>query len=328
MALAEKQNILRNVEKQLGSSITVNDMIMILDVLSKELSKYEVQSIESNDNMSESEDYLNAFLDAKTIEGCAKGTIKLYRYKISRLLNELKIPVNEITVYHLRSQLMSMRNRKLADKTIENDRAIYSSFFQWLHKEGLISIDPTSNIATIKCEKKIRLPLSAVDIKRLEECCKNSKDKALISFLLATGCRVSEVCKMDRENVDFQNLECMVHGKGNKERMVYIDNVTAMLLKRYLKEREDDNPALFVTRTKKRISQRCIQVFLKEIGQRAGVENVHPHRFRRTLATNLINHGMPLQEVARVLGHENINTTLTYVYIEKDNVRNAYRKYA
>lgn len=202
------------------------------------------------------------------------------------------------------------------------------SFFGWVQREGLIPNNPCGNLSTIKCGKEVRLPFSDVDIERLKETCETARDKALIAFLLSTGCRVGEVCGLNRADIDFANLECTVLGKGNKERTVYLDNVAAMQLRIYLNTRTDTCEALFAGKGSERLQAGGIRKRLNEIGEKAGVENVHPHRFRRTLATTLINHGMPIQEVAKILGHEKIDTTMTYVYIDKTNVKNAYRRYA
>ena len=274
------------------------------------------------------DDLLRAFLDAKRLEGRSEKTIYGYRRIIERMLESVKVPTYEISIYNLRSYLMQERNRGISDVTLEGNRNVFSSFFGWLYKEKLIQDNPCANLGPIKHIKKIRVPFSEVEIEMLKEACKTARDKALISFLLATGCRISEVCNLNRDDIDYQNLECTVLGKGNKERTVFLDDITAMLLKRYLAERTDDMPALFIGKGTERLAPGGVRFRLNEIADRAGVQNVHPHRFRRTLATNLIDRGMSIQEVASILGHENINTTMTYVYINKENVKNAYRKYA
>ena len=202
------------------------------------------------------------------------------------------------------------------------------SFFGWLWREGLIEKNPCGNIATIKCKKVIRKPYTPEEVERLKESCLTLRDKTIICVLLSTGCRISEVCNLNRDDIDFQRLECKVLGKGNKERTVYIDSVTAMMLKRYILTRDDITQALFTGKGTQRLTPHGVRKMLTGVGERAEVENVHPHRFRRTLATNLINRGMPIQEVAAVLGHDKIDTTLKYIYIEDENVKSAYRKFA
>ena len=166
------------------------------------------------------------------------------------------------------------------------------------------------------------------DFEHLKENCTTLRDRAIISLLLSTGCRISEICGLNRDSIDFANLECVVLGKGNKQRTVFIDEVTAMLVKRYLFSREDRHEALFVGKGSSRLTPGAIRLMLNKIADVAGVTHVHPHRFRRTLATNLVDHGMPIQEVANILGHEKLETTMKYVYVNKTNVKNDYRKYA
>ena len=222
-----------------------------------------------------------------------------------------------------------------SDRTIEGYRAVLNSFFGWLSREGMIHDNPCANISPITCAKKVRTPFSEVDLyKIVEKCdfnsgdrCTTDRNKTIVSFLGSTGCRISEMCALNRDSIRLDDMECVVHGKGNKDRVVYIDDVTAMLLKRYLDSRTDDSPALFIGRGSDRLTPGGVRHILKTIEARAGVENVHPHRFRRTLATNLIGHGMPIQEVSRLLGHENLDTTMTYCYVDQKSVKSSYQKY-
>lgn len=326
MSIASRQMFLEEIEAQLGTRLTVSNTRDAMKMITDTLTAYEIEY--TGTPADSPDDYLQAFLDAKQIEGRSQKTIDRYKYILKKMLDEIHAPVRSITTYHLRAYLMDTKNRGLSDGSIEGIRSIMSSYFGWLWKEGLIERNPCANIGPIKCKKQIRLPFSAEEIERLKESCGTLRDKALISFLLSTGCRISEVCSLNREDIDFSNLECKVLGKGNKERTVYIDTVTAMLLKRYFRQRTDQDAALFIGKGTDRISPQGVRARLNTIADRAGVENVHPHRFRRTLATNLINRGMPIQEVASILGHDKIDTTMRYVFINKDNVKNAYRKYA
>ena len=325
MSIASRQMFLEEAERQLGDRLTVTYTREAMKLLADILSGYEIEHIKQEDSSS---DYVQAFLDAKEIEGRSPKTIERYRYIIGRMLVGINAPVRRITTFHLRSYLMENKNRGISDNTLEGIRSVMNSFFGWLWREDMIEKNPCANIGPIKSRKQIRLPFSAEEIERIKECCTTFRDKALVSFLLSTGCRISEVCALNRDDIDFGSLECTVLGKGNKERTVYIDNVTAMLLRRYFKNRNDNEPALFIGKGTTRIKPGGVRARLKTIEARAGVENVHPHRFRRTLATNLINRGMPIQEVAAILGHDKIDTTMKYVYIEKEAVKSAYRKYA
>jgi site-specific recombinase XerD len=221
-----------------------------------------------------------------------------------------------------------MKARGIQDRTLEGIRSVYCSYFGWLQKEGLLPSNPCANLTAIKSTKKVRVPYTDVDIEKLKEACQCNRDKALISFLLSTGCRISEVCGLNRDSINFVSGECTVLGKGDKERVVFIDDVTGMLLRRYLSERSDNYDALFVGRGSERMTPGGVRARLHRIAAEAGVENVHPHRFRRTLATSLIDRGMKIQDVASILGHDKLDTTMQYVFMNKDNVKNEYKKYA
>ena len=195
-----------------------------------------------------------------------------------------------------------------------------------MHKECLIERNPCANIGAIKYKKKVLVPYTDIEIYRLREKCRTIRDLAIVSFLLSTGCRISEVCSLNRNSINFQTKECIVLGKGNKERTVYVDNITLLIMQRYLKASKDLSIALFAGKGTDRMKPGGIRKMLKQLEHDSGVENVHPHRFRRTLATNLIDRGMSIQEVAKILGHENINTTMNYVYIKQSNLHNSYEK--
>ena len=305
----------------------MSDVMRTMEELNEELSHYEVERYSDEADSMEFNEMMDAFLSAKQVEGKAQSTISHYRYILCKLRDETDIPIREYTAFTLRGWLSKEKDRGVSDKTLKGEREIFSSFFGWLHKEGLMRTNPCANVAPIKCKKKVPLPYSDIDLECIRENCRNSRDKAIVSFLLSSGCRVSEMCALDRDSIDFHNLECTVLGKGNKERTVFIDDVTAMLVSRYLCERKDQSEALFVGRGTERMTPGGIRAMLKRIEKDAHIENVHPHRFRRTMATNLIDHGMQIQDVASILGHDRLDTTLKYVYIDKNNVKNAYRKY-
>ena len=236
--------------------------------------------------------------------------------------------INKITIFNLRNYLLNEKSRGISDKTLNGIRDVFNSFFGWLWKEGLIENNPCNNLGPIKCIKKIRKPYSDSDIEKLKEKCYDVRDKAFICFMLSTGCRISEICQLNKSDINFVTLECKVLGKGDKERIVFIDDVTSMLLQRYLSERKDEYNALFIGKGTCRMTPGGVRARLKTIAIEAGVENVHPHRFRRTLATNLISHGMAIQDVSMILGHEKIDTTMTYVYRDKESVKNSYKKFS
>ena len=328
MSIAAKQYFLKQLGGRLGDVLTANELEIVQDTINDMLSMYEVESLAEGKTDAEADELLAAFLDAKAIEGRSEKTIAHYRYIINRMMQELNTPIRQITVFHLRGYLMRKKADGMADKTLENIRSVLCSYFGWLQKEGLLPENPCANLAPIKCAKKVREPYSDVDIERLKESCSCSRDRAMIALLLSTGCRISEICALNRNSIDFMARECTVLGKGNKERTVFLDDVTVMLVQRYLAERRDRSVALFAGKGTDRMTPGGVRAMLTRVAETAGVENVHPHRFRRTLATNLINHGMQIQEVAAILGHDKLDTTMKYVYLDKSNIKNAYLKYA
>lgn len=328
MSIEAKQLLLHDFQRKIGGVLTMIQSDQVMEMLSEELSSYEIEKNESEELDIEGGELLEAYITAKRIEGRSEKTMERYRYIIEKMMKKIDVPIRKISVFHIRRYFTEEKDRGISDRTLEGTREVLSAYFNWLHKEGLIQTNPMVNLGAIKYQKVERQPYSLVDIEKLKENCDNYRDKAIISFLLSTGCRISEACNLNRDDVDYANKECRVLGKGNKERTVFLDDVTIMLLKRYVDSRDDNNEALFLSgRKKKRITPSGVRYALHKIADKASVENTHPHRFRRTLATNLINHGMPIQEVASLLGHEKIDTTMTYVYIDKHNVKNSYKKY-
>ena len=326
MSILTKQAFVNDVEKKLGYSLTVYQVEEVVKVLNDELTTYDLNRAEASEDH-EFKDVLELFLDSKRIEGCSTKTIVHYRYILNRMSEFVKVPLHSITVFHLRSYLKNEKDRGISDRTIDGYRDVFRSFFGWSHTEGFIDKNPTANLNKIKFTKKVLIPFSDVEIEKMKMVCKNERDRAIIYFLLATGCRISETCSVNIEDLDFHNLECTVLGKGNKERTVYFDDVTSMIIQKYIKSRTDSNDALFIGKGSARLQPGGVRTMLNKIGEKAEVEHVHPHRFRRTLATNLISRGMTVQEVAKILGHENINTTMTYIYVDKANVKISYQKH-
>ena len=327
MPILDKKLLLEEIEKRLNDFVPTNMAKRILAEADDAMQSFDVITIrEGNDK--DGEDLIKLFLEAKECEGRSKGTLSQYKKILGKMQKAIGVPIKSVTVYHLRSFLMAEKERGLTPGTIENIRSTCSSFFGWLHAEGIIERNPTSNLAPTKQPKEIRMPFTAVEVEKLRDSVETLRDAALIDFLLATGCRVSEVCSIDRNDIDFHSLRLKVTGKGSKQRTVYLDDVTAMRLTKYLKSRNDFSPALFDGRGTQRMTPSGVRKTLTAIAKRAGVENVHPHRFRRTLATNLIDHGMSVQEVATILGHDKLDTTMGYVFINQRNVENSYRRFA
>lgn len=303
---------------------------LVQDVLIMQLNQYEVlercTDVAVRDNSSEG--LLRKFLATKRVEGIADSTLRRYAEINRALLCYLGKPLEEITTYDIRFYLSARRQSgKVSNRSLDGMRRCYSSFFSWLAAERLISHNPCAALAQIKYRKVAKMPYSATEIERIRKACGNVRNLALVDFLYATGCRVSEVARLDISDVDFERMECVVLGKGNKERKVYLSEVAAMHLQEYLNGRTDSCDALFVGRGK-RLEKSGIEAIIKNLGKQAGVENAHPHRYRRTLATNLLDRGMNIQDVAAILGHADLKTTQIYCYISQANVKSAYKKFA
>ena len=325
MAIEAKALLLKNLEQQLSTAITAAEMSKVLSAVSDQLAEYSVEYATQDIRM---DDLLDAYTAAMQIQGRSEKTIKRYRYLIGRMMEDVNVPTRSITVYHLRQYLAKEKARGISDRTLEGTRQVFSAYFNWLHREKLIDTNPTANLGAIKYPKKIKVTYSEIDIEKMKFCCKTLRDRAIICFLLSTGCRISEMIRLNREDVDLNNLECTVLGKGNKERTVFLDSVTGMLIRDYLTQRKDDSPALFISKLKQRFSAQGVRAMMVKLAKASAVDHVHPHKFRRTLATSLIRHGMPIQEVAAILGHDKLDTTMQYVVLDKTEVKHSYRKYA
>ena len=328
MSIEAKQLLLKDIEATLSDKLTAAMLERVMVDIEGKMIEFCVERDTSFCNQSAFDELMETFIDAKKIEGRSEKTLERYKYILCRFRDETGIPINKVTVFTLRSWMSKEQSRGISEITLEGYRNVFSSFFGWLHKEGLIQCNPCANLNSIKCRKQVKKPYTEVELKKLEEACDCTRDKAIIFFLLSTGCRISEVCALDRDMIDFHEKEVKVLGKGDKERTVLFDDVTEMLLNRYFSERKDKSPALFVGKGTNRMTPGGVRAKLKVIAERAGVENVFPHKFRRTLATELIDHGMSIQEVASLLGHDKLDTTMKYVYISKNNVKNSYYKYS
>lgn len=326
-----REIIIRAVVTALQEQVSEEVINTVQDVLVLELNKYEVQerctAVTVSDNSAEG--LLKRYVATKRIEGLSDSTLRRYAEENLKLIQFLQKPLYEITTYDLRFYLSYRRQQgRVSNRTLDGMRRCFSSFFGWLSAEGLIGRNPCSALAQIKYRKQVKRPYSATDMEKLRKACENIRDLALLDFLYCTGCRVSEVSRLDIADIDFEQKECVVLGKGNKERTVYLSEVAAMHLQEYLSTRKDMSEALFVGKGSGRLTKNGIEARLKQTGKAAGVENVHPHRYRRTLATNLLDRGMNIQDVAQILGHADLKTTQVYCFISQVNVKAAYRKFA
>ena len=327
MSLEIKVSFLKELETSLASRVTAADMSSVITCVSDVLEHYDFNRvIRTEENFGI--DLIEAFISALRVQGRSEKTLWLYEFTLNRLMNDLNVSIRSVTVYHLRSWLAKEKERGISDQTLKGNRWVFSSFFGWLWREGLITKNPVDNLGTIKTQKKVKEVYADVDIEKLKSACTTKRNLAIVAFLLSTGCRISEVTQLNRNDIDFHNMEVVVLGKGNKERTVYIDSVTSMYLQNYFNERKDDDPCLFYSKNKRRLEPNSIRAMLNVLAKNAGVKHVHPHKFRRTLATMLIAHGMPIQEVAAILGHEKLDTTMEYVVMDKTTIKNSYRKSA
>ena len=304
MPIEAKALLLKNLEHQLSTMITAYDMSKVLSAVADQLSDYAVSYTAQEEQV---DDLLDAYTAAMRIQSRSEKTIERYRYLIGKMAKEVNVPTRSITVYHLRQYLAKEKARGLSDRTLEGTREVLNAYFNWLYREKLIDTNPVANLGAIKCAKKIKTTYSEIDVEKMKFSCKTLRDRAIVSFLLSTGCRISEMVRLNRDDVDLANLEVTVLGKGNKERTVFLDSVTGMLIRDYLTQRKDDSPALFISKRKQRLSAQGVRAMMVKLAKASTVDHVHPHKFRRTLATSLIRHGMPIQEVAAILGHDTGN---------------------
>ncbi|MDR0454915.1 MAG: tyrosine-type recombinase/integrase [Deferribacteraceae bacterium] len=273
---------------------------------------------------------LISFLAAKRVEGCSGKSLRYYESTLNNMLSALDKPVKHIITDDLRQYLDKYQQKGGAGKvTIDNIRRIFSSFFSWLEEENHILKSPMRRIHKIKTGSSIKETYSDEALELMRDHCESIRDLAIIDMLSSTGMRVGELVKLNRADIDFNNRECVVFGKGDKERMVYFDARTKIHLNNYLNSRTDENPALFTTIQKpyNRLQISGVEIRLRALGRKLNITRVHPHKFRRTLATMAIDKGMPIEQVQHLLGHQSVDTTLKYAMVNQSNVKNSHRKY-
>ena len=320
-----KISFVEQLKEELKDQLTMEQISRMMSAAYRILDRFEMSEIP--DEETETDDMLNSYVSALKVECRSQKTIDRYVYIIGKLMDFAKVPTRRVSVHHLRNFLTQEKERGICENTLEGYREIFSAYFNWLQRESLIDKNPCVNLGVIKVPKKEKKTYTDAELERLNWFCGNIRNRAILHFLRSTGCRISEVTELNRDAVNLEALECVVHGKGNKERTVYLDEVAGMLLQQYLNERKDDVPALFVNRFGDRLKPGGVRVMLNELAEKAKVEHVHPHKFRRTLATDLTRHGMPIQEVAKILGHEKLDTTMKYVVLNKDDIKASYRRF-
>lgn len=292
-------------------------------VLSKLLTEETLQEF-SNDKL------ISMFCISKRVEGCSDKTIHYYKTSITNVLKTIGKSYNQIDTNDIRTFLNNYQlNNSITMVTVDNVRRILSSFFNWLEEEEIITKSPLKRIHKIKTSKKVKETYSDENLEKIRENCLTIRDKAIIDLLCSTGMRVGELVRLNINDIDFVNRECIVLGKGNKQRLVYFDARTKLHLEDYINRRDDKNPALFVTLLKphRRLKISGVEIRLRQLGRRIGISRVHPHKFRRTLATMAIDKGMPIEQVQHMLGHNSIDTTLEYAMINQNNVKISHHKF-
>lgn len=325
------QNLINNVLARL-SHFPQAERDALREVLLKELEQVEITPRESDGVrcMRENNDLEQAFIAAKRLEGCSEKSLTYYHSTLHKLLTALDKPLDAITTADIRNYLASIQEtRSLSRVTIDNIRRIFSSFFSWLEDEDLIRKSPVRRIRKVRAESLIKEVLTDENLEVLRDSCIEPRDLGMIDLLVSTGIRVGELVKMNRQDIDFQERQCVVFGKGNKEREVYFNARAKIHLLNYLRARSDDNPALFVSlhAPHSRLTISGVESRLRAVGSRANIHHIHPHKFRRTMATMAIDKGMPIEQVQKLLGHVRVDTTLHYAQVNQNNVKLAHRKY-
>ena len=314
-----------NILNEMAEVLSIAQMKKLQEVLLRNLSEAALLD-ESTSNL----EYLQLFLDAKKIEGCSERTLQYYRVTIEKLLNQVEVPIRKISTEQIRAYLSEYQQINNCSKvTVDNVRRNISSFFSWLEEEDYILKSPMRRIHKIKTKQQVKEIISDEAIERLRDSCCCPRDLAMIDLLYSTGIRVGELVNLNIADINFEARECVVFGKGDKERRVYFDAKAKLHLKDYLKSRNDDNPALFVTLDSPyaRLKISGVEIRIRELGRRMNLSKIHPHKFRRTMATRAIDKGMPIEQVQKILGHSQIDTTMQYAIVNQNNVKSSHQRY-
>lgn len=326
-----KQKLINTILQGMLGTINNAQLQKLKKVLETTLERYFDNDTDSNLSINESnQKIISSFISSKRVEGCSEKTLTYYKNTINNFLNLVNKRIQEIETTDIRNYLTEYQKSHNSSKvTIDNMRRILSSLFSWLENEDYILKSPVRRIHKIKSTIIVKDTYSDEALELMRDKCSELRDLAMIDMLASTGMRVGEIVLLNRKDINFNERECVVFGKGSKERIVYFDARTKIHLKNYLNSRIDNNPALFVTLKSpyNRISIGGIEARLRQFGARIGLKRVHPHKFRRTLATIAIDKGMPIEQLQQLLGHKKIDTTLQYAMVKQNNVKLAHRKY-
>lgn len=317
--------MIEKIEQKMRAHLSGEQQEILHSALVQCLANEVVQESESD-----TKNYIKIFLAAKRVEGCSEKTVRYYDSTIRNVLSAIGKDINQVTTDDLRMYLDEYQKRSGASKvTIDNIRRILSSFFSWLEDEDYIVKSPVRRIHKVKSCKTVKETYSDEALEIMRDNAESIRDLAIIDMLVSTGIRVGELVKLNRADIDFENRECVVLGKGNKQRKVYFDARTKIHLQRYLQSRIDDNEALFVSlqRPFNRLLISGVEIRLRELGKKLDIHKVHPHKFRRTLATMAIDKGMPIEQVQQLLGHQSVDTTLQYAMVNQANVKLSHKRF-
>ena len=314
-----------SILNEMSEYLSLSQMKKLQEVVLRNLSDSEPEAKPVSNS-----EYLSLFLSAKSVEGCSARTIDYYRATIEKMLTKITTPVRKVTTEEMRQYLSDYQQINNCSKvTVDNIRRNISSFFFWLEEENHILKSPMRRIHKIKTNKQVKDTISDEDIEKLRDNCDTKRDLAMVDLLYSTGIRVGELVNLNINDVNFTDRECIVLGKGGKQRRVYFDAKTKLHLQDYLQSREDDDPALFITLNApyKRLKISGVEIRIRTIGRKVNLTKIHPHKFRRTMATRAIDKGMPIEQVQKILGHSQIDTTMQYAIVNQGNVKISHQKY-
>lgn len=323
-------NLIRDIEQAMFNSLTNEQLSQLRTVLEYSFRNIDIIEKQPEIATDTNQNLVELFISAKKVEGCSDKSIGYYRSTLNKALATIQKNVSHISTDDLRLYLNTYQVESGASKvTVDNIRRILSSFFSWLEEENYIIKSPVRRIHKVKIGKTVKETYTDEALEQMRDHCDNSRDLALVDLLASTGMRVGELVKLNRSDIDFHNRECVVTGKGDKQRRVYFDARTKIHLQKYLEERTDTNEALFVSLLAPfdRLQISGVEIRLRQFGRELNIPKVHPHKFRRTLATMAIDKGMPIEQVQHLLGHQSLDTTLQYAMVNQNNVKISHRKY-
>ena len=325
-----RDELISEVVQRMLPYLDNKQLVNLQNNLNQVLQRYDVELINGGNSENDNQELVGKFISAKRVEGCSEKTLKYYLATIEAMNSSLEKDVRIIQTEDLRKYLTDYQMQNGSSKvTIDNIRRILSSFFAWLEDEDYIIKSPVRRIHKVKTVSNIKETYTDEELELMRDNCEELRDLAIVDMLASTGMRIGEMVLLNRNDLNFNERECIVLGKGSKERIVYFDARTKLHLQEYIKSRVDDEPALFVTLRApyKRIQIGGIERRLRELGKSLKISRVHPHKFRRTLATMAIDKGMPIEQLQRLLGHQRIDTTLQYAMVKQSNVKIAHKKY-